>query len=255
VLIHGDGEKEMLVLPRDSSYLAIVVFAAAFDSLSTIELDDFSSAVDDFEATSWSALQGTPVSPSRSGCLRWGIAHAQCQWPLSSVWNLAALCKVFGVPLANGYPLPAIVVTDEEYKVRYFTTFQPVVGRIVEETLRVVAAEKEVDEAKGNLFTSADWVQGEPTITNIKAGVVQFYKERHREEEQEKSRLALLQARLQQFYNGVFGSSETSKEEVRETRRKLEAKVASIVEEATWIRKAMEEERGEAKEKQNILMW
>ena len=48
-MIHGDGDEEMLVLPRGSSYLVIIVFAAAFDPLSTIELADFSSAVGDFE--------------------------------------------------------------------------------------------------------------------------------------------------------------------------------------------------------------
>ena len=136
------------------------------------------------------------------------------------------LVQSLGVPLGN-YPLPAVLVTDKEDKVRYFATFQPGVQRSVEETLRVVAAVKEVDEAKGNLFTPADWVQGEPTITNTKAGVVQFYKERHGEEEEEeekRSRLALLQGRLQQFYDGVFGSSHT-KDEVGGTHRKLEAKV------------------------------
>ena len=148
--------------------------------------------------------------------------------PVASAQGLESggLVQGLGVPLANGYPIPAIVVTDKEDKVRYFATFQPGVQRSVEETLRVVAAVKEVDEAKGNLFTPADWVQGEPTITNTKAGVVQFYKERHGEEEQEeeeKSRLALLQAKLQQFYDGVFGSSDTK--EVGEARKKLEAKV------------------------------
>ena len=150
-----------------------------------------------------------------------------CSVPVASAQGLEAggLVQSLGVPLANGYPIPAIIVTDKEDKVRYFATFQPGVQRSVEETLRVVAAVKEVDEAKGNLFTPADWVQGEPTITNTKAGVVQFYKERHgeEEEEEEKSRLALLQARLQQFYDGVFGSSDTK--EVGETRKKLEAKV------------------------------
>ena len=46
MLVHGDGDEEMLVLPRGSSYLAIVVFAAAFDPISTMELADFSSAVE-----------------------------------------------------------------------------------------------------------------------------------------------------------------------------------------------------------------
>ena len=47
--------------------------------------------------------------------------------------------------------------------------------------------------------------------------------EEQEEDEEEKSRLALLQARLQQFYDGVFGTSDTK--EVGETRKKLEAKV------------------------------
>ena len=136
------------------------------------------------------------------------------------------LVQSLGVPLVNGYPLPAIIVTDKEDKVRYFATFQPGVQRSVEETLKVVAAVKKVDEAKGNLFTPADWVKGEPTISNTKAGVEQFYKERHGEEEQkeeEEGRLALLQARLRQFYDDVFGSSDAK--EAGEARKKLEAKV------------------------------
>ena len=37
------------MLPRSSTYTTIVVFAAAFDPLSTTKLTDFSSAVDDFK--------------------------------------------------------------------------------------------------------------------------------------------------------------------------------------------------------------
>ena len=54
----------------------------------------------------------------------------------------------------------------------------------------------------------------------------QFYKERHGDEEQkeeEEGRLALLQARLRQFYDDVFGSSDAK--EAGEARKKLEAKV------------------------------
>ena len=150
--------------------------------------------------------------------------------PVASAQGLESggLVQSLGVPLANGYPIPAIIVTDKEDKVRYFATFQPGVQRSVEETLRVVTAVKEVDEAKGNLFTPADWVQGEPTITNTKAGVVQFYKERHgkeeeEEEKKEEGRFGLLQARLHQFYDGIFGSADTK--EVGQARKKLEAKV------------------------------
>ena len=42
-MVPGDGNEEMLVLTRGSSNLAIVVFAAAFDPLSTMELADFNA--------------------------------------------------------------------------------------------------------------------------------------------------------------------------------------------------------------------
>ena len=99
--------------------------------------------------------------------------------PVASAQGLEAgsLVQSLGVPhLVNGYPMPAVLVTDKEDKVRYFATFQPGVKRSVEETLRVVAAVKEVDDANGKLFTPANWVRGEPTMTNSKIRVVQFYK-------------------------------------------------------------------------------
>ena len=64
--------------------------------------------------------------------------------------------------------------------------FQRGVRRSVEETFRVPAAVKEVHEAKGNLFTPADWVQGERTIINTKAGVLKFYQEKYKEDKQKK---------------------------------------------------------------------
>ena len=246
MLVHGDGDEEILVLPRGSSYLAIIVFPAAFDPLSTIELTDFSSAVNDFNALDcelvglardssvaikeWMLEVGECQCNLSYNCLHFLLSFevGDCSVPVASAQGLQSggLIQSLGVPLANGYPIPAIIVTDKEDKVRYFATFQPGVQRSVEETLRVVAAVKEVDEAKGELFTPADWVQGEPTIANTKAGVVQFYKERHGEEEEgeeEEGRLGLLQARLHQFYDGIFGSSDTK--EVGEARKKLEAKV------------------------------
>ena len=53
--------------------------------------------------------------------------------PVASAQGLEAggLVQSLGVPLANGYPIPAIIVTDKEDKVRYFATFQPGVQRSV----------------------------------------------------------------------------------------------------------------------------
>ena len=53
-----------------------------------------------------------------------------CSVPVASAQGLESggLLQSLGVPLANGYPIPAIVVTDKEDKVRYFATLQPVVA-------------------------------------------------------------------------------------------------------------------------------
>ena len=78
MLVHGDGDEEMLVLPRGSSYLAIVVFAAAFDPLSTMELADFSSAVGDFNA-----LDCELVGLSRDSHVaikEWMLEVGECQF-------------------------------------------------------------------------------------------------------------------------------------------------------------------------------
>jgi len=258
VLIDGDGEEEALVLPRSSTYTTIVVFAAAFDPLSTTELADFSSAVDDFKTLDCELVGLT--RDSSVAIKEWMREVGGCQVPVASAQGLEAggLVQSLGVPLVNGYPLPAVLVTDKEDKVRYFATFQPGVKRSVEETLRVVASVKEVDQANGKLFTPANWVQGEPTMTNSKAGVVQFYKERHGEgepeEDEKESRMAALQAKLKEFYDGVFGPSDTKED--GEARKKLETKVGNVVEEAARMDKesdkSMEEKRKEAAEK---LAW
>ena len=76
MLVHGDGDEEMLVLPRGSSYLAIVVFAAAFDPLSTMELADFSSAIDDCNA-----LDCDPVGLARDSVVaikEWMLEVGEC---------------------------------------------------------------------------------------------------------------------------------------------------------------------------------
>ena len=50
----------------------------------------------------------------------------------------------------------------------------------------MVAAIKMVDDAKGNLFAPADWESSEPAIKNTKAGVLEYYQEKYKEEKQKK---------------------------------------------------------------------
>ena len=167
--------------------------------------------------------------------------------------------QALGVPLVGGYPLPAIIITDRsltmlhtytiiislltrEDRVRYSATFRPGVARSVEETLRVVAALREVDSARGGLYTPADWEQGQPTIPSTKAGVERFYRERHGEEgEQEvgEGRVAALKDRLNTFYESIFGASTPLD---KEDRKRFEREVNTIVDGAI---KSHEAEKGQ----------
>ena len=167
-----------------------------------------------------------------------------------------------GVPLVGGYPLPAIIITDRsltmlhtftiiislltrEDRVRYSATFRPGVARSVEETLRVVAALREVDSARGGLYTPADWEQGQPTIPSTKAGVERFYRERHGDQEEEgeqevgEGRVAALKDRLNTFYESIFGASTPLDKEDRE---RFEREVNTIVDGAI---KSHEAEKGQ----------
>ena len=250
LLIHPDGSEEQLVLPAGSDY--ILTIHGALEPLSTKELAEFSSSVATF-----ATLDCRVVGLSRDS------AHAIREWFLdlgepakvsvASCQGLrgGGLIQGMGVPLVDGYPIPAILITDRfvffattlvprEDKVRFFATYRPDTARSAEETLRVVAAIREVDAARGGLLTPAAWVQGEPTIPNTKAGVAEYYQRRHEgegEEEQAKgSRLAGLRTSLQQFYEGVFGAS-TSMD--TEDRRRLEE---TKVEEATHSEASGKEE-------------
>jgi hypothetical protein len=97
--------------------------------------------------------------------------------------------------------------------VRYFGTFRPDTERSVEEVLRMVSAVREVDMARGGLFTPTDWELGQPIIPNTKAGVLKFYRERHgikvnsNDEESKEGLLAGLGTKLQDFYESIFGAS------------------------------------------------
>ena len=111
---------------------------------------------------------------------------------------------------------------------RYFATFQPGTARSAEETLRVVAALREVDLAQGGIYLPADLRTGEPVIPSTKAGVSRFYKRRSGEEKEE-GWLSALRVKLSQFYEMLFGNGTLLR---RKDQRKVEEVVDSIVEEA-----------------------
>ena len=133
---------------------------------------------------------------------------------------------------------------------RYSATFRPGVARSVEETLRVVAALREVDSARGGLYTPGDWEQGQPTIPSTKAGVERFYRERHgdqgEEGEQEvgEGRIAALRDRLNTFYENIFGAATPLD---KEDRQRFEREVNTIVDRAIKSHEAKEWQRDNQK--------
>jgi hypothetical protein len=83
-------------------------------------------------------------------------------------------------------PSPPSIIMDRHYKVRYFASFSDSTCWNVELTLRMVAAFKMVDDAKGSALAPADWESNQPTITNTKAGILNYYQEKYKQEKLEK---------------------------------------------------------------------
>jgi len=107
--------------------------------------------------------------------------------------------------LVDGFPIPSTIITDKKNKVRY-ASFHDSIVRSVKESLRVVAAIKMLDDAKGTVLAPADWVQGKPTIRNTKAGVKKYYKELYTEET--KFGVFSFPGKIfRSFYDRLFGSS------------------------------------------------
>ena len=96
------------------------------------------------------------------------------------------MIQAIGVPLVHGSPIPTIIIMDRHYKVRYFASFSDSTGRSVEETLRMGAAIKMVDDDKGSAIAPANWESNQPTITNTKAGVLKYYQEKYKQEKLKK---------------------------------------------------------------------
>ena len=82
----------------------------------------------------------------------------------------------------------------------------------------MVAAIKTVDDAKGSVLAPADLESNQPTITNTKAGVLKYYQEKYKEDNQKQSAeeqsglLAPLKKKLGGLYESLFGTSLDSSE-------------------------------------------
>ena len=81
-----------------------------------------------------------------------------------------------------------------------------------------MAAIKVMDDSKGSSFSPADWESKQSTITNTKAGVLKYYQEKYKEDNQKQSAeeqsglLAPLKKKLGGLYESLFGTSLDSSE-------------------------------------------
>ena len=218
-LIYPNGTMEELQMNKfSSSYLCMVVFRGAMEPLSSLELMNFSNNISKFQDLDCKLVGMARDSPMV--LQDWMVEpmvgkgeKVSATFPCISCPNLGAddvgLIQAVGVPLVNGFPIPTIIIVDKQSKVRYFASFSDSTCRSVEETLRMVAAIKMVDVAKGSSFAPADWESNQPTITNTKAGVLKYYQEKYKEEgaEEQGGLLAPLKKKLCGLYESLFGAS------------------------------------------------
>ena len=149
-----------------SSYLCLVVFRGAMEPLSSVELINFSNNIFKFQdldcklvglvRDSPMVLQDWLVEPMMGK-----EEKVLATFPFISCPSLgeenSGLIQAIGVPLVHGSPIPTIIIIimDRHYKVRYFASFSDSTCWNVELTLRMVAAFKMVDDAKGSALAPA----------------------------------------------------------------------------------------------------
>ena len=135
ILVNTDGSEEPMDLDEYSpNYLCIVVFRAALDPLSSSEMEAFSASV-----AAFSALDCQLVGVSRDSaqvvrewlldlgegaqfpCISCQVLYSNCTVKYCDALYLLCqnlgsgdygLTQALGVPLVEGYPLPAIIITD-----------------------------------------------------------------------------------------------------------------------------------------------
>jgi len=245
LLVNPDGSVEEMDLTKFSqTYLCIIVFQAAMEDVSSAELVAFSAAVSEFAELDCQLVGVTrdSIHVIKEWLLDMDPDRPEFQpakFPCISCQNLGegdyGLTQALGVPLKDGYPVPSIILTDREDKIRYFASFSPSIRRSVEETLRMVAAIKMVDEAKGTKFTPANWVEGEPCIMNTKAGVQKYYKERYQVEEKkdkegtQSGQKVTFRERFHSFFSNMFGNSNGQAKEEKEMNKSIEEAVEEAI--------------------------
>jgi len=195
VIINPDGSTEKLQMDKfSSSYHCLIVFRGAFEPISSYEIIDFSKNIFKFQdlncrvmglvRDSSRIVEEWMVKPLLGEKEDNFVTFSCISSPELGKEN-AGLIQALGVPLVEGFPIPTIVISDRKNKIRYCASFNPKIPRSVEETLRVVAAIKMVDEAEGSALAPADWVSTQPVIKNSRTGILEYYKEKYEDKTHE----------------------------------------------------------------------
>ena len=88
------------------------------------------------------------------------------------------LAKTFGVDRLSGMVARATFILDKKRIIRHFSVYPRVVGRSVEEVLRIVQAIKEVDLQaceEHEVCTPTGWTEGDDVIVNTPEGKKEYY--------------------------------------------------------------------------------
>ena len=215
-IINPDGSTEKLQMGEySSSYHCFIVFRGAFEPISSYEIVDFSNSVFKFldlnckvmglVRDSSRIVEEWMVKPLLEEKETNYVTFSCISSPELGKEN-AGLIQALGVPLVEGSPIPTIVISDRKNKVRYCASFNPNIPRSVEETLRIVAAIKMVDEAEGSALAPADWVSTQPVIENSRSGILEYYKEKYEDKTQETG----LWLSVKKLFGGSVQSSKNS---------------------------------------------
>jgi len=233
VIINPDGSTEKLQMDKfSSSYHCLIVFRGAFEPISSYEIIDFSKNIFKFQdlncrvmglvRDSSRIVEEWMVKPLLEEKETNFVAFSCISSPELGKEN-AGLIQALGVPLVEGSPIPTIVISDRKNKVRYCASFNPNIPRSVEETLRIVAAIKMVDEAEGSALAPADWVSTQPVIKNSRAGILEYYQEKYEDKTQE----AGLWLSVKKLFGGHVQSSRNSTD-VIDSKSDKEAKMNEL---------------------------
>ena len=183
MLIQDDLSLQKFFLPKlTGHYLCIVVFRSALEESSSKHYLDFAQKLNEFYGQDCEVVG--LLRESSMVIQEWMKSLASDSdklFPCISDLHIGernsyGLIQSIGIPLVHGCPIPSIILTDRNGKVRYVSSFATSDWFNVSEVLRVVSALKMVDDCGEKKLAPCDWEQDLPSMQNSPEGVLEFYR-------------------------------------------------------------------------------